>query len=395
MRKEHKPYLHLTLSLFGAAALSILFFFLIFRLKDVGGLFSRLIAILTPFIIGSVIAYILTPLCNRLERALGKRLKKRKSGTKAAKGLSILLTLLIAIAVITVLIMLVVPRLVTTITSVLLEIPDSIQAFRTWAVNLVGDNEALRNYVNDLADAVSSWLPNWVSSYVLPSLESLIGGIYAGAVSAIGVIYDTLIGLIVSIYFLGNRKVFARQGRKLVRTLFKKEWADQILNEFTFANKMFSGFLFGRVVDSLIIGVICFLVMLILQIPDAVLVSVIVGVTNIIPFFGPYIGAIPSFLIILMSNPVKAVVFLVFVLILQQFDGNILGPRILGNVTGLNSFWVLFSILLFGGLFGFIGMIIGVPVFAVIYDILVKLINRGYARRQKQAEEPQPPEEEP
>ncbi|MCD7715405.1 MAG: AI-2E family transporter [Lachnospiraceae bacterium] len=152
-----------------------------------------------------------------------------------------------------------------------------------------------------------------------------------------------------------------------------------ILDEICYANRMFTGFISGRIVDSLIIGVICFAGMLLLGIPNRMLVSVITGVTNVIPFFGPYIGAIPSFLLILMVSPAKAVEFLIFILILQQFDGNILGPRILGNKTGLSSFWVLFSILLFGGLFGFVGMIIGVPVFAVIYDILRKLVNKGVA----------------
>lgn len=154
---------------------------------------------------------------------------------------------------------------------------------------------------------------------------------------------------------------------------------------------MFTGFISGRIVDSLVIGVICFVGMLILGIPNPVLISVIVGVTNVIPFFGPYIGAIPSFLLILAVNPVKAIVFLIFILILQQFDGNVLGPRILGNVTGLSSFWVLFSILLFGGLFGFVGMIIGVPVFAVIYGIIRKLVNNGVVwHEMKEMKHPDP-----
>lgn len=189
-----------------------------------------------------------------------------------------------------------------------------------------------------------------------------------------------------SVYVLGSRKTFARQGNKLIYSIFSKKWADVILNEFRFTNKMFSGFISGRLADSLIIGLICFVGMTILRIPNAVLISIIIGITNILLFFGPWIGAVPSFLLILMVNPVKSIVFLVFVLILQQFDGNILGPRILGDKIGLSGFWVLFSILLFGGLFGFIGMIIGVPIFAVIYDIICKLVNKGldYHRKQEQ-----------
>lgn len=222
-------------------------------------------------------------------------------------------------------------------------------------------------------------LPEWINNTVLPKLQALAGGISAGVSSAIGGLYNLLIGMIVSIYLLGCRKTFARQGKKLIYSIFRKKWAFLVLDEIEYANRMFTGFISGRIADSLIIGIICFVGMLVLRIPNPILISVIVGVTNIIPFFGPYIGAIPSFLLILSVNPAKAIVFLVFILILQQFDGNILGPRILGNVTGLSSFWVLFSILLFGGLFGFVGMIIGVPVFAVIYDIIRKLVNKGLA----------------
>lgn len=372
------------LTFFASAALAILFHFLLSHLDVIGGAFGTLAGILMPFIIGGVIAYILTPICNYLERKLSRGLSKKKNGAKIAGGLSILLTLLLAILVIVVLLLLVIPALVESIQSILLQIPDSMEAFQRWALGQAGNNETLQNYINDLTEAVSINLPEWLSSAILPYLQTMIGSVSAGVAGFVSIIYNLLIGIVVSIYVLGNRKTFARQGTKLIYSIFRKKWADAVLEEFRFANRMFSGFISGRLLDSLIIGMICFVGMLIFKIPNAVLISVIVGITNILPFFGPWIGAIPSFLLILMADPIKSIDFLVFVLILQQFDGNILGPRILGDKTGLSSFWVLFAILLFGGLFGFIGMIIGVPVFAVIYDIVCKLVNHGLAYHQRQ-----------
>ncbi len=377
--KKNSCYLKGMFALFGAAALSVSFYFLLARWDSVKGFLSTLTGILMPFIIGGVLAYLLTPACNFLERQLLKKLDKKKNGIKMTEGISILLTLVFAVAAILALLIMVIPALIENLYSILTQIPDNVQAFKSWALQLAGDNGTLKNYINDLSETASTDLPEWINDTVLPGLQTLIGDISAGVIKFAGKIYNLLIGVIVSIYLLGCRKTFARQGKKLIHSIFPKKWALAILNEFTYANRMFTGFISGRIADSLVIGVICFVGMLILKIPNPVLISVIVGVTNVIPFFGPYIGAIPSFLLILAVKPVKAIVFLIFILILQQFDGNVLGPRILGNVTGLSSFWVLFSILLFGGLFGFVGMIIGVPVFAVIYDIIRKLVNKGVA----------------
>ena len=281
----------------------------------------------------------------------------------------------------------VIPSLFQSVYTIALMIPDSLQSASDWLLIYFGDNEVLSNYISELSGELSATLTNWLSGSVLPGLQAVIGSVASGVGSLITLCKNFVIGIIVAIYLLMGRKKFAEQSKKLVRSIAPKKWADAILEEVTYADKMFSGFIGGRIYDSLIIGVICFVGMLILRIPYPGLVSVIVGVTNIIPFFGPFIGAVPSFLLILIVKPVKALIFLVFVVILQQFDGNILGPRILGNVTGLSSFWVLFSILFFGGMFGFIGMLIGVPVFAVIYDVARKLVYKGLEHREMQEAE--------
>ena len=184
---------------------------------------------------------------------------------------------------------------------------------------------------------------------------------------------DLFIAIIVSVYLLARKDIFAAQSKKIVYSIFRTDIADLIVGEVRNAYKIMSGFINGKLLDSLLIGIICLVCCNIFKFPYPALIAVVIGVTNIIPFFGPFIGAIPCGLLIFLSNPLQAVYFAIFILALQQFDGNILGPKILGDSTGLASFWVLFSILLFGGLFGFAGMVLGVPVFAMIYSVISRL----------------------
>jgi len=194
-------------------------------------------------------------------------------------------------------------------------------------------------------------------------------------------VYNLFIGLIVACYLLSGRKKFARQGTLVVRSMLKPEWADLFLSEVAFIDRMFGGFIDGKLLDSAIIGLLCYLGCVIFKFPNALLVSAIVGITNVIPFFGPFIGAIPSTILILIEDPIKALWFSLFVLGLQQLDGNVIGPKILGDRTGLSSIWVLFAIILCGGLWGLVGMVICVPMFAVIYDTGKKLVRRGLIRK--------------
>ena len=199
--------------------------------------------------------------------------------------------------------------------------------------------------------------------------------------STVSFIFNIFVGFIVSAYLLNGRKKLCAQAKLLIRSVFGRKASEMIFEEARFADRMFSSYFIGSIIDSTLVGVLCYIGCLIFGIPYAVLVSVIVGVTNIIPFFGPYIGMIPSAVIILTVSPVRALVFLAMMIIMQQIDGNILAPKIIGSNTGLSSFWVLFAILLFGGLFGFVGMIIGVPIFAVIYDIFKRLMHYCLHRR--------------
>ncbi|MCR5558340.1 MAG: AI-2E family transporter, partial [Butyrivibrio sp.] len=199
--------------------------------------------------------------------------------------------------------------------------------------------------------------------------------------SIIEVLIDLIVGFIDAIYVLNSKERFITRGKKMVYAIFKEDYANEVISGFRFVDYTFEGFIGGKLLDSFIIGIICYVGCIILSIPYPVLISVIVGVTNIIPFFGPYIGGIMGGLILVLINPIKALVFLIFVVVLQQIDGNILGPTILGNSTGLSSFWVIFSIALFGGLWGVIGWLVGVPIFAVFYALVSRITNVLLARR--------------
>ena len=383
-KKPHiKPYLYGMLAGFGAISLSILFFFLIYRFQGFGDAISKLTGILMPFIYGAVIAYLLKPVCNCVESFL-RRLLPEKMGT-VANMLAVTISLLFGILVVYALIMMIVPQLITSVTTLYYTARNNLNDFVDWASRqeIIASNQKLLDFIETSYDNLQDMLDNIVRTKLVPSMQSLLSGAALGVMSFVTFLKNIIIGVIVSVYLLASRKKFCQQCKMILYSLIKPRWADIILEEILYADKMFGGFINGKILDSAIIGVLCYIACLIFKFPSALLVSVIIGVTNVIPFFGPFIGAIPATLLILIQNPIKALWFVLFVLVLQQVDGNIIGPKILGNTTGLSSFWVLFAILLFGGLWGFVGMIIGVPLFAVIYDVLKKFVFHGLRRNEE------------
>ena len=383
-KKPHiKPYLYGMLAGFGAIALSILFFFLIYRFQGFGNAISKVTGILMPFIYGAVIAYLLKPVCNTVENFLHRLLPEKMGST--ANMLAVAFSLLFGILVVYALFMMIVPQLVTSVTTLYYTAQNNIRDFVDWASKqeIIASNEQLLDFIKTSYNKLQANLDTWVKETLLPSMQSILSGAAVGVMSFVTFLKNFVIGLIVSVYLLASRKKFGQQGKLILYSLVKPRWADLFLEEICYADKMFGGFINGKILDSAIIGVLCYIACLIFKFPSALLVSVIIGVTNVIPFFGPFIGAIPATLLILIQNPIKALWFVLFVLVLQQVDGNIIGPKILGNTTGLSSFWVLFAILLFGGLWGFVGMIIGVPLFAVIYDVIKKLVFHGLKRNEE------------
>ena len=377
-KTQYKPYICGMLAGFGAISLSVLFFFALYRIQTLGEVVDKVVKILMPFVYGGVIAYLLCPMCNIFSDYFTRTLPKRFR--KLAEPLAMTLSLLVGGLIVYALIIMIAPQLYKSIVSIWEMLPGKVEDLFNWAQVTYGESvvmQSILNYLMTSVDTLYEKVDSWATGTLVPYITNIVTGVGIGVWKVLIFLKDFLIGVIAALYLLANRKVFARQGRLIIRSVLKPRWADLVLEEIAFVDKMFGGFIEGKLVDSAIIGVLCYIGCLIFKFPNALLVSAIVGVTNVIPFFGPFLGAIPSILLILIESPIKALWFGLFVLGLQQLDGNIIGPKILGDATGVSSFWVLFSILLFGGMWGLVGMIVAVPLFAVLYDIIRRLVMRG------------------
>ena len=386
-RPQYKPYIYGMLAGFGAISLSVLFFFVLYRIQTLGEVVDKVVKILMPFVYGGVIAYLLCPMCNMFSDYFHRTLPKRFK--KFAEPFAMTLSLLTGALIVYALIIMIAPQLYKSIVSIWEMLPGKVEDLFNWATVTYGESEFMQgilNYLMTSVDTLYEKVDSWATGKLVPYITSIVSGVGLGVWKVLTFLKDFLIGIIAALYLLANRKTFARQGRLIIRSLLKPRWAELVLEEIRFVDKMFGGFIEGKLVDSAIIGVLCYIGCLIFKFPNALLVSAIVGVTNVIPFFGPFLGAIPALLLILIESPIKALWFGVFVLGLQQLDGNIIGPKILGDATGVSSFWVLFSILLFGGLWGLVGMIVAVPLFAVLYDIIRRLVFRGLRNKDCNAE---------
>lgn len=384
MKKDSfRPYFQLGLTAFLVIALSILFFFSLFKVEELKQFIAAVFQILTPFIYGAVLAYLLIPVFNFCYRNLysffRKHIKKQRKAAIIAKGFSTALSITMALLLVVALISLVLPQVVNSIIGLIESnlLMQSIQKVSVFIEDLLQNNPQVEAMAIQMYEEVVSSLTNWVKADMLPQLTNLVSGL----VGTITVLKNIAIGVIIAVYLLNSKELFSAQAKKLLYSVLKPARANVILNQTRYTHQVFGGFISGKLLDSLIIGIICFIGMSILKLPYTMLVSVVIGVTNIIPFFGPFIGAVPCGLLILLINPWQALYFILFIIVLQQFDGNILGPKILGESTGLSSFWVMFAILMAGGLFGFTGMIVGVPVFAVAYSIISSMVK--YELRKK------------
>ena len=358
-------------------AASITFYFLIDQPSAVLGFIKEIISILTPIIAGMIIAFLLNPFMLFYEKQLNKLFKKTKS-EGAVKYLSITASLISGLLIISVIFAIIIPNLVSSITQLTADLPQKAQSLFVW----LGD-KIPSDILKGAETKVLSYINTLLSDDLLKSFDFAAGILTTGVVGVYNIFITIVVGIIVSFYILASKKYFKRISQKLLCVVFKKQTVIEIVEVSKESHRIFTNFIVGKIIDSLIVGILCFIVMSVTRLPYALLISFIVGVTNIIPFFGPFIGAIPSTFLILLDTPIKALYFVIFIIILQQFDGNILGPRILKDSLGISSFWVVFSIMLFGGLFGVIGMIIGAPLFAIIYNIISRLIdkrlsNKGY-----------------
>ncbi|PWJ50778.1 AI-2E family transporter [Faecalicatena contorta] len=367
------------MTIFVVIAACILFYFALLKLPVLSGIIKELFRVLKPIVYGLAIAYLLNPIVkfveSRLKPVLEKKISSQRKVHGMARGTGIFTAIVILLFVIVALFNMMIPELYGSIRSMVITVPSQLNLLAGRIAEMNSQNTTLSLLLTNILKEGTEYIQTWMRSDLLGRINVVMSNLTVGVINIVSELLNAVIGIIVSIYVLFSKEKFASQCKKIVYAIFRPSQANMILHLTVKSNEMFGGFIIGKIIDSVIIGILCFVGLSLLKMPYTMLVSVIVGVTNVIPFFGPYIGAIPSAILILLTDPKMGIYFIIFIFVLQQFDGNILGPKILGDTTGLSAFWVIFAILLGGGLFGIIGMILGVPTFAVIYYIINMLIN--------------------
>lgn len=379
-----KKYLYWGITAFCVIALSIVFYYILFHPTRFLQIFSSISKTCAPIISGLVLAYLLTPICSFFENYLliplykkcNLNIKDMKS-KKRIRGLAILLTLFVVIYLLYIFFSIVLKEIISSIQSIVLQFPIYIKNLEKWIDSTLSLNQEIESFANNMLDTYYVELNDWLNNSLLPQVNVIVKEVSLSLISVVKGLWNLIIGLIVSVYVLFSKEQFAGQSKKIIYAFFPKKKANEIISDIRYANKTFGAYVSGKIIDSIIIGFLCFFLMKLLKINYPILISVIIGITNVIPFFGPFIGAIPSILLILLINPFNGIKFLILIILLQTFDGNILGPKILGDSTGLSSFWVIFSITIFGAYFGVVGMAVGVPIFALIYAAFKRKVNRN------------------
>lgn len=363
-------YNTISLYAFIVAASVILFYLAMTQIGLFTSKIGEVIGIMQPFIIGFSIAYLLNFVLEFYEKRAFEMEWFKKIGLKSKRGLGLLLTYATAFIVLGLFIQFVLPQLIDSVVGLVNDIPRYITNVTKLLEEIIRDLNIGDEYYNIIIENFNNFI-NYVIK-LATDLLPVLGGALATIASSI---WNIILGIIISIYLLIDKEKFFALGKKVTYAIFSESKAKKTIELTHRSNDTFGRFLSGKILDSVIIGVLTFIILTTFGMPYALLVSVIIGVTNIIPFFGPFIGAIPSFIIILFISPPKALWFLLIIIIIQQIDGNIIGPKILGDSIGISAFWILFSIMVAGKFLGFVGMIIGVPLFAVIYSLIKEYVE--------------------
>ena len=383
---EMKRYLKIGIT--GAAILAsgVLCAFVLFKMRVIIELLKGITGILKPFLYGAVIAYLLAPLCNKIEEKLFQTFPKaNRKAKRFICFIAIVISLCVALAIVWMVIMLIIPQVWDSVMKIIDMVPQKITILNNWIEHMLENQPELQAYFEEFANQAESHINSLLNVDTIQKVQSIINSLSVQVFGVLGVLKNISLGFLISAYLLGSRKLFGAQAGLILHGVFPDKWAGIIEEEIRYTDKMFNGFLVGKIIDSAIIGLLCFAGLSFMGFEAPAFIGVIIGITNIIPFFGPFIGAIPCGLLLLLENPMHCLYFIIFIFVLQQLDGNVIGPKILGNTTGVSSFWVLFSILLFGGMWGVVGMVIGVPLFAVIYDIIRKLVYRGLRKHKRES----------
>lgn len=376
--KWDKKYLYWGITAFLVLACAILFYFVIFSYGQFAAIVKNIVNICFPIIDGLIIAFLLCPMINWFEKKIFSKiipkLKRNERLTdteqKWMRAASICLSYAIVILLLAAFFVAVIPQIRLSIEHIISQSSTYKENIEQWLINVDQKYPEISIIIGETLKEYADDFKVWQNQNLLPKIQEILTTVSVSVFGFLGAIWDIIIGAIISVYILANKETYAGQFKKLAYGFLEIKTSNVLIDNIRMANRKFSGFIVGKIIDSLIIGILCFIFSTIFQFPYPVLLGLIVGVTNVIPFFGPFFGAIPCVLLVFMVNPIQSIWFLLFILALQQFDGNLLGPMILGESTGISGFWVIFAIMFFGGLWGVPGMIIGVPLFAVIYAII-------------------------
>lgn len=370
--KINNKYVAWGLTAFCVLSGVILVFFTFYRSYYIINFLKTVIRIIMPFIYGLVIAYVMNPFVKFLEKKVFSKIVK-KNKKKLARGLSLTASTILFFGVIVGSISFLIPEVFKSIEMFISNFSIYLNNSKEFLLNIFGNRESIKGFILSNYDAIGEYITNWLTEGFF---NDLITHVSNGIIGTVMFVYNLVVGYIVSVYILYDKEKFKAQAKKLLYTIFDSERVNVIIDNIRYTDRVFLDFFVGKLIDSLIIGIICFVFMLLFKMPYALLIAIIVGVTNIIPYFGPFIGAVPCVVLIFVVDPSKVIGFIIFITILQQIDGNIIGPKILGSKTGLSSFWVLLSLLIFGGLFGIVGMIIGVPILSILYSFINGLVKK-------------------
>ncbi len=374
-----KKYKYWGVTAFLVLAAAITFYGLINNLPAVGAVFGEIFSALSGILYGLVFAYLLAPVVNKLEATVFKKLpdkmfkKKPGKGKRFTRGLAVGLSVSVGVLLVTLLCVLVLPQLVQSIGGLAANMSEYVNHAKDWVNRMFADTPELQQQVNEWLNDMTAAFTSWVQTGLPNSIDGILSTLTGTVMAVVSTVFNLLVGLVVCIYMLYHKEVFMAQAKRLAYGFLPTKWSDGVMEACSYTHKKFAAYITGKIIDSIIVGIVCFIGLLIFRIPYASMIATVVGITNIIPFFGPFIGAVPSALILLLVDPVKCLIFCVFILVLQQIEGNIIEPKVLGSTTGMSGFWVIFSITVGGGLFGVAGMMLSVPLFASLYTGLALL----------------------
>lgn len=385
-KKIENKYFYWALTAFSVIGASLLLYFFFLRFDNIIATFIRIINIFKPLIYGVIIAFLLTQIFNYFDRRFNKLFSAKIEDNEKVKNLSKTLSIAISIFILFITIFLIlyilIPKLMLSILGIIETWTYNVDNIEAWLQNILKVSPALEEIILSAVNESSTSILSWISGALLPQMEKIMESVTTGLNDMYIFISDFIIGIVFSVYILANKNKFMAQLKKVTYSLLGIKKGNSLLQSARYSYKVFNGFIKGKLLTSLIIGSACYISMSILRLPHTLLISIIIAITNIIPFFGPIIGWIPSVILIAMVSPIQALYFTILVIILQQIEGNILEPKIVGNTTGISGFWVLFAIIVFGDLFGFVGMIFGVPIFAIIYHFVSNKLKQYLLEKQ-------------